>query len=100
MAVYRLHRNEWEKGGWARSSSKMRKRRNSDGQDGDMPAHDEVRGGDQRKGISSGRSIVVKKHFAPSANGEVAKNKWWQQLGSGTRTSKGALALSLPKQAG
>ena len=62
--------------------------------------HDEVRGGDQRKGINSGRSVAAKKHSAPSANREVAKNKWWQATWIGDwHVQRGSVAL-LPKQAG
>jgi hypothetical protein len=66
MAVYRLHRKEWESGVMPRypESTKKRKRASSGG------------GGGERKGIGSGMPVVVK-NMKGSANGD----KWWRELG-------------------
>jgi hypothetical protein len=73
MAVYRLHRKEWDSGVMPRYpvSTKKRKRRGSR----DTPNTDQ---GGERKGTSS---VVVKnvKGFKTNA----IEDKWWLALGTG-----------------
>jgi len=76
MAVYRLHRKEWEKGSRSPEKVAKRKRNVSDvggREDGSgEPSTCESSGGG-RKGVSSGLSTVMR--------GE--KRKWWKELGHG-----------------
>ncbi|KZT69707.1 ribonuclease H-like protein [Daedalea quercina L-15889] len=80
MAVYRLHRKEWEKGqrqDGQPSSSKKRKRAASDAQSATtssaIVARKYVGGG--RKGVSSGLSTIVMRKET-STN----KDQWWTKL--------------------
>lgn len=115
MAVYRLHRKEWDKGfrsqPLALSSSKKRKalefkddEHNSD--DGDGPAVkkkgktvEEFPGGG-RKGVSSGLSTVVRRSSErtrkiPSHNIKETKSNWWATLNDApSKGSKGSIRIS------
>jgi RNA exonuclease 4 len=87
MAVYRLHRQEWESGVMPRypESTKKRKRRSS----GETANTNQV---GERKGISSGSSVVVKNLKGSKTNAN--NDKWWLELGSsGTGQSKGSLSF-------
>jgi hypothetical protein len=88
MAIYRLHRKEWERGNkahfWTKdgeTTSKKRKGRNSSGGEDErkFDSGDQQRGG--RRGVSSGR---------PS--GETTKKKWWKEVGG--FESKGSFSMS------
>jgi RNA exonuclease 4 len=103
MAIFRLHRTEWEKGNKriaiTRESRKSRKgnrsgeakglgmQDNDDGED-EGEAKGEFSGGG-RKGVSSGLSTVVRRSIR-SRNREVKslgstgekKKKWWKELAS------------------
>jgi len=106
MAVYRLHRKEWEKGmrplSEHGSTSKKRKRpsRIAGDDDGDGDNEEgEGRGsgrsdtfpGGGRKGVSSGLSIVTRGGGSRSGGGE--KSKWWKELGGRSNKSKGSITL-------
>jgi len=100
MAIYRLHRREWEQGkrlplppsGDSDRSDLPRapkKRKRSDGKGDNNPL------GSGKNGISSGLSTVVKFPDPPktrSASSLTSKKKteWWSELGS----SKGSLRIS------
>ena len=100
MAIYRLHRREWEKGknltlpsyegsDCADPSRTLKKRKRPGGEEGNGP----LTGG--KKGMSSGFSTVVKS-MNPSKTGNTSslvskkKTEWWSELGS----SKGSLRIS------
>ena len=138
MAVFRIHRNIWEKGtralplsastkpaADASSSSNPRKRPHDDNADADMDSESELtrsvgqsdgtggtgkKGkakaktgkaqesfpGGGRRGVSSGLSTVIKR-VGDSASGHAktkgktkTKEKWWKELGGG---SKGSVRL-------
>ena len=89
MAVFRIHRKEWEKEtnhSIFREPGKFKKRkrneRGNDDEDGD--ANGGTIGGG-RKGVSSGLSTVVKR----ARSGGVGKEKWWDVLGESS--SKGSI---------
>jgi len=101
MAVYRLHRKEWEKGNRqlvkARESGKKRKRHKTDDEDGSEG--EEVKSdfpGGGRKGVSSGLTTIVRRGVNSQTRGTRGgstgekKSKWWKELASG---SKGTLKL-------
>lgn len=100
MAIYRLHRREWEKGkplqlpsakdsDGSDPSRRPGKRKRSLGElDNDPP-------GGGKKGISTGLSTVVKRSDPSkikntSSTGSKKKSEWWSELGS----SKGSLRTS------
>ncbi|KAG5651583.1 hypothetical protein H0H81_008137 [Sphagnurus paluster] len=94
MAVYRLHRKEWEKGN---KPLKTKKRKRTDAQDEDNV--DEANGknaekdkmsvfpGGGRKGVSSGMTTVIRRG---STSGSGEKTKWWKELAG---SSKGSVRL-------
>ncbi|KAG6831363.1 hypothetical protein H0H87_005374 [Tephrocybe sp. NHM501043] len=98
MAVYRIHRKEWEKGNKQLPQAKKRKRtEKTDGEEREE-AEDEdatnVEGASQfpgggRKGVSSGLTTIVR-HGAGAATGEKEKKKWWKEVLS---SSKGSMRL-------
>ena len=78
MAIYRLHRKEWEKGIKPLVSAKKRKQ-----------ADPEEFPGGGRRGVSSGLSTVTKaarpgpKYFPSQGQaqaGSGTKNAWWKEL--------------------
>lgn len=85
MAVFRLHRKEWERGlhGDAevgRSEGRQRKRKREDG--GEKEAGGDYPGGG-RKGVSSGLSVVVKRRGAgndKAMGSSKVKTQWWNEL--------------------
>lgn len=94
MAIYRLHRKEWEKGNKPPLTKKRKRadksqdeeRGDPDGEDGKAGATStNPRGG--RKGISSGLTTVVR-HGTPGDQ----KTRWWKELGEG---SKGSIRLTV-----
>ena len=92
MAVYRIHRKEWDKGFPRLSASSAPSRKRSfthgpedggdEGDDGDswtsLPASKKTKPdrfpGGGRKGVSSGLSVVVQRK-------EKTKSGWWTDLG-------------------
>ncbi|KAF5374606.1 hypothetical protein D9615_008997 [Tricholomella constricta] len=95
MAVYRLHRKEWEKGHKPLAKTKKRKRADkslddSTGEAGESAeAKAEVAStfpGGGRKGVSSGVTTVVRRG---SSGGE--KPKWWKELAG---ASKGTMRVT------
>jgi len=107
MAVYRLHRKEWEKGMRPLSEhgsvSKKRKRPSrtagDDGGDGDNeegqgqgPEQSNTFPGGGRKGVSSGLSIVTRRSSGSRSGGDE-KSKWWKELGGRSNKSKGSIRL-------
>jgi RNA exonuclease 4 len=106
MAVYRLHRKEWEKGNkqLVRAADSGKKRKRSEKPDLEDAGTDEAgddnganvveknrppRGG--RKGVSSGLTTIIRRgaHGKTGTSGE--KTKWWKELAGGS--SKGSLRL-------
>lgn len=82
MAVYRLHRKEWEKGhrpdGHPSGSTKKRKRAvsaESQSMSSKTSAIREYPGGG-RKGVSTGLSTVISRKETSSKT-----DKWWTKLG-------------------
>ncbi|KAJ4471493.1 ribonuclease H-like domain-containing protein [Lentinula aciculospora] len=119
MAVYRLHRKEWDKGlGNVNTSKatmlvkalKSKSRPDDDGEEKEPEEQEfqdaqrkddrrkskglpEVFPGGGRKGVSSGLSTVVRNGGSRSDNGRQ-KTQWWKELGnSGSNGSKGFLRL-------
>lgn len=103
MAVYRIHRKEWEKGNRpilppSERTNKKRKRSQEaeEGEDEDE-SEDEVIDakklskfpGGGRKGVSSGLSTVTKRTGLKAGG---TKAKWWKELGA--IGSKGSVKLS------
>ncbi len=78
MAVYRIHRKEWEKGTKQPALSKKRKKPDDNDEPEEFP-------GGGRKGVSSGLSTVVKRDKREPVN-----QSWWKELGTG---SKGSVRL-------
>ncbi|KAK0498000.1 ribonuclease H-like domain-containing protein [Armillaria luteobubalina] len=78
MAVYRLHRKEWEKG-TVQKKPEGKKRKSQD--------EDRFPGGG-RKGVSSGLVTVVRRNDGSSTVPQ--KTQWWKELGTGTG-SKGKM---------
>lgn len=105
MAVYRLHRKEWEKGHKqltkAADSGMKRKRGekkehedpgvNEAGDDDgeDMKAKKQFPGGG-RKGVSSGLTTVIRRGGNGKGGTTGEKTKWWKELAG---SSKGSLRL-------
>jgi RNA exonuclease 4 len=98
MAVYRLHRKEWEKGGKqlvnAGESGKKRKRlKNNEvkGPDDGDESEDEVKHefpGGGRKGVSSGLTTVLRRGRNREARDGIVgekKTKWWKELARGSK---------------
>ncbi|OAX35721.1 ribonuclease H-like protein [Rhizopogon vinicolor AM-OR11-026] len=94
MAVFRLHRKEWEKGFRplpppGAGASKKRKHLESDTLDELTPA------GGGRKGVSSGLSTIVKR--TPQTKTKTAvkatNSNWWTTLNTSSTTPKGSMKL-------
>ncbi|KII95459.1 hypothetical protein PLICRDRAFT_48417 [Plicaturopsis crispa FD-325 SS-3] len=94
MAIYRLHRKEWEKGLSTLTPEHRTKRKrpaqSDDDEDTPIP-------GGGRKGVSSGLSTVIKRKGSSvvtrkgtSTQGDGGKSDWWKELGG---TSKGSMSL-------
>ena len=109
MAVYRLHRKEWEEGKKRLvklgESGKKRKRHKNNATRGPEAHGDEDSEGEGvksefpgggRKGVSSGLTTVVRRGanartHAIDGRGAQKKTKWWKELAT---TSKGTLRLT------
>ncbi|KAG6885086.1 hypothetical protein C0993_005968 [Termitomyces sp. T159_Od127] len=85
MAVFRIHRKEWEKGNKPLPQTKKRKRTEGTADDGDeKEGKDETQAetslstfpGGGRKGVSSGLTTIVRRGSG-AAGGE--KKKWWKE---------------------
>ncbi|KAG6889539.1 hypothetical protein C0992_004799 [Termitomyces sp. T32_za158] len=93
MAIYRIHRKEWEKGNKPLPQTKKRKRvegmagdaDDNEGKDG-MEAESSTFPGGGRKGVSSGLSTIVRR--GPGVSGGQ-KKKWWKEVLS----SKGSITM-------
>ncbi|PCH36663.1 hypothetical protein WOLCODRAFT_167057 [Wolfiporia cocos MD-104 SS10] len=125
MAVYRLHRKEWEKGqrpdrthhltastsksasiatatateeivATTESTAIKKKRKRASAEPEEFP-------GGGRKGISSGLSIITKRRDAggrgktASGSGASQKQSWWKSLGDGPSKTKGSLSLKMAR---
>ena len=100
MAVYRVHRKEWEKGNkiLGKDGEVTKKRKRAPGNlsarsedDDDVNGDERMEGsskfpGGGRKGVSSGLSTVIRRNGG--SGGE--KTKWWKELGG---VSKGSMSL-------
>jgi RNA exonuclease 4 len=94
MAVYRLHKKDWEKD--AKPVTQKRKRKEKD--EGDEEDYNDTKPGSSkqtefpgggRKGVSSGLSTVIKRH-GPGGNNSASgteKKKWWKELAGGSKAS-------------
>lgn len=87
MAVYRLHRKEWEKGIRPLNEHMKKRKRSTDEEDEVQPSKPILPGGG-RKGVSSGLSTIVVRGGGSESVGEKAK--WWKELGG---KSKGIMRL-------
>lgn len=95
MAVFRLHRKEWEKGFRplpqpGSGTSKKKKYSESDTPDELIPP------GRGRKGVSSGLSTIVKRtpQTKPKTNTvKAANSNWWSTLDARGTTPKGSMKL-------
>ena len=90
MAVFRIHRKEWEKGfrPLGAGASKKRKRSESDTQE------DLTLPGEGKKGVSSGLSTIVKRtpQTRTKAAVKAPSSSWWTTLETST-TRKGSMKL-------
>ncbi|KAI0079317.1 ribonuclease H-like protein [Panus rudis PR-1116 ss-1] len=115
MAIYRLHRKEWDKGHppvALLTSAKKRKRSASaapdEGESDDSKKKKKQKAvesfpGGGRKGISSGLSTVIKRRgsarqdasvdMGSSSGAKKSKTQWWKELGTGSNGSKGSIRL-------
>jgi len=98
MAIYRLHRREWDKGKSlllpsSEGSGRLdlpripKKRKYSNGEGDNDPS------GGGKKGVSSGLSTVVRRSSKTKNTSPLIskkKTEWWAELGS----SKGSLRIS------
>ncbi|KAG6888219.1 hypothetical protein C0995_009755 [Termitomyces sp. Mi166 len=91
MAVFRLHRKEWEKGNKLQTKKRKRAEGTADGdadEEGNGEAEAETSSstfpGGGRKGVSSGLTTIVRR--GPGASGGE-KKKWWKEVLS----SKGSM---------
>lgn len=101
MAVYRLHRKEWEKGNKVIRRYVEKRKREADGED-DGEEEEEERPtmfpGGCRKGVSSGLSTVIKRGNGSKTDKSgdggdgSGKSQWWKELGNG-KGSKGSMRL-------
>ena len=101
MAVYRIHRKEWEKS--IQSSPKHvhpKKRKRVSAEDDNVEDVKKSQGpafpGGGRKGVSSGLSTIVKRGGSGSqsngGSGPGGKSKKWsKELGGGSEESKGSM---------
>ena len=100
MAVYRLHRKEWEKGNKQRAKTgESVKKRKRDVKDSDLHPDGDSRGdgvkdvfpGGGLKGVSSGLSTVVQRgskswdREARGSSNTDERKKWWKELASGSK---------------
>lgn len=89
MAVFRLHRKEWEKGlalppaptDPKKRVSAKRKRKDTDDED-ESPKAETFPGGG-RKGVSSGLSVVVRGSKGTKGSQAQKKGEWWKDLPQG-----------------
>ncbi|KAG6853102.1 hypothetical protein C0991_006905, partial [Blastosporella zonata] len=91
MAVYRIHRKEWEKGNKQLLQKKKRKQMEADAdekeeEDADEETKSAFPGGG-RKGVSSGLSTIVRRGSGAAASGGE-KTKWWKEI-----SSKGSMRI-------
>ena len=113
MAIYRLHRKQWEKGYAAVPIRVPQKAKTKDIGDQLVSGSKSIGAGDgskrptgvslssktskgittQRKGVSSGLSTVVR--HRPKVKGGVSGNKvkWWSELGGAREGSKGRVKV-------
>src|SRR5712671_1132486 len=106
MAIFRLHRKQWEKGYAvvpirAREKSKAKeepngpRQRKSIGTEGGAkrPTKASLSSETKRKSVSSGLSTVVRRRT--KVKGEVGRTKvkWWSQLGPTRGSSKGHITV-------
>lgn len=110
MAVYRLHRKEWERKEFkheAKTGGSGKKRKRHKNNDVKSPeAHSDDESGGERvrdvfpggglKGVSSGLSTVVRRgsnswNREPRSSGNTGekKNKWWKELASRSKETLG-----------
>ena len=99
MAVYRLHRREWEKGNkLPREPKKKKKRDNSNdvrgseahpGDDNEGEDTKDTFPGGGRKGVSSGLSTIIRRgvnsrNREANSSGGISERaaKWWKELAS------------------
>jgi RNA exonuclease 4 len=91
MAVFRIHRKEWEKGfrPLGAGASKKRKRSESDTQEELTPP------GEGRKGVSSGLSTIVKRtpQMRTKAVVKAPSSSWWTTLETSSTTRKGSMKM-------
>jgi len=113
MAIYRLHRKQWESGYAVvpvRVPRKVKAKAEPD--DGDPPIgdvserngeppttshHSETRARTttQRKGISSGVSTVVRRRSTTKGGVDGTKDKWWTVLTGTGGSSKGSIQVTM-----
>lgn len=91
MAVYRLHKKDWEKGSHTHPSTSGKKRKKPD---------DAEEGVVDRKGISSGLSVIVTRRGERKGDkgspDSKEKKQWWKELGSNSQ-SKGQVKIRTRK---
>lgn len=106
MAVYRLHRKEWEKGHrpLTKAADSGTKRKRGEKKEHEDPGVDKAGNDDGevviakkqfpgggRKGVSSGLTTIIRRGGNEKGGTTGEKTKWWKELSAGS--SKGSVRL-------
>lgn len=107
MAIYRLNRDQWEKGyaavpirvrrnAKAKAQPKASRERKSIGTEGVAERRIEASPSSkaQLKGVSSGLSTVVRRQTKDKGGTDGAKVKWWSELAGTGDSSKGRIRVT------
>ena len=106
MAIYRLHRKQWEKGYAAvpiRVKQKTKVEPTIPRQPKSIGAESVARratkaslpSSEQRKGVSSGLSTVVRRRMKAKGGVGGTKVKWWTELAGTKNGSKGRISVTV-----
>jgi len=108
MAIYRLHRKQWEKGyavvpirvkqkTKAKSEPTIPRQPKSIGAEGvaRRATKESLPSNEQRKGVSSGLSTVVRRRMKAKGGMGGTKVKWWTELAGTKNSSKGRISVTV-----
>ena len=108
MAIYRLHRKQWEKG-YAVVPIRVKQKTKAKAQP-TIPRQPKSIGAEsvatsateaslpsteQRKGVSSGLSTVVRRGMKAKGGVRGTKDKWWAELAGTKSSSKGRISVAV-----
>ena len=107
MAIYRLNRDQWEKGyaavpirvrrnAKAKAQSKASRERTSVGPEGEAGRRTKASPPSkaQLKGVSSGLSTVVRRQMKDKRGTDGAKVEWWSELAGTGDSLKGRIRVT------